>query len=1119
MNRDAHYLQIVQRLDGQLDPATFELAVVDLLREAYPGLASVAGGSDSGFDGAIADGIGEPIPLITTTARDALGNLTRNLRQYVADGGSRRKAAFATSRALTPRRRQNLLKRARELGFTLIGIHDQQDIAARLYGSPRWYRELLGVTGHAPALSKVARGVRPFSDRPIVGRGSTLDWLSRLETDALLVGQPGSGKTFLLQRQVIDGNFGLFAVSSNRDALVEGIREQQPSLVIVDDAHFQQELLTDLQHLRRDLGAEFKILATSWPGEASQIESLLQVGSSARHELQLLTRDEIVQVVHGIGLFGPIDLVAEIVNQAEGRPGLAVMLAHACIVQSVSEVVTGAALRNQVLRPFDRPGHSSIKQLLAGLSLGWDTGLAFDVVADALGVPMVDAQNALVSLAAGGVIFDRGAGLSVRPPALRHVLVRDVFFSGRLSLPTAVFNAIAEHADTRDVAMAVLGARARDGDVPLEVASDYARRAGLFKEFAWTGSDAVRWLLAHSPERVVDYAEAALKVEPPAAMRLLLAEAVGNEKPLHSQPRHPLRLIGDWIKGTPDAEQSLSRRRALHSLIANWASEGVDFGVAARCIPMVYELEFDFATADPGAGMTIHLYRGPFASELYEELSALWPATVDAFANDELKNWHPLIQVMEEWFLGRLNHDSQEVASRVAELGLGMLDILSAAAVDHPGVLQRLRRILYYRGQHDRLPPNKVYEALFPIERYRDLADPLDPGEVRNSTEVLALQWVNEKSPEEIVEALGLVAQEQDRSGLGYPNFLPRFWSSLAEASPEPQAVAAALMSSGSNPHTVLPFLDQAVRHPTDAGIEVLTHSLSSAEYVAPGILVSLTNPLVPSALMRAALSTIGDMPNLAESVVRSRETTEQVLLALLDHESAAVVQHAMEALGHRYLADEMAGTIRSAWEAAFIRSARADDDWLVQRVLERSPHLAEHWLKALLAEPDPRLYRYENALREATGSLSPEARLELLSAVPRAGLHRELVPLLVGDDVDLYRQVLGREDLGHAHLIPLETSEPIEAWVAKAIAAIQSGYSPETVARRLMSGPWEWVGSEADYWERKLEYVLPLVEHEDEVIRRVGRIVHDSFARNRDRAREDEREEAVFGWPLRLRS
>lgn len=175
--------------------------------------------------------------------------------------------------------------------------------------------------------------------------------------------------------------------------------------------------------------------------------------------------------------------------------------------------------------------------------------------------------------------------------------------------------------------------------------------------------------------------------------------------------------------------------------------------------------------------------------------------------------------------------------------------------------------------------------------------------------------------------------------------------------------------------------------------------------------------------------------------------------------------------------------------------------------------------MKALLAEPDPRLYRYEDALQVATGSLSPEARLELLSAVPRAGLHRELVPLLVGDDVGLYRQVLGREDLGHAHLIPLEASAPIDAWIAKAIVALQSGYSPETVSRRLMSGPWEWVGSEADYWERKLEDVLPLVEHEDEAIRRVGRIVHDSFARNRDRALEDEREEAVYGWPIRLRS
>ena len=56
------------------------------------------------MDGAIADGQGPPYPLVTTTSEDVIGNLTTNLGTYSREGGKRRKAVLATSRALTPRR-------------------------------------------------------------------------------------------------------------------------------------------------------------------------------------------------------------------------------------------------------------------------------------------------------------------------------------------------------------------------------------------------------------------------------------------------------------------------------------------------------------------------------------------------------------------------------------------------------------------------------------------------------------------------------------------------------------------------------------------------------------------------------------------------------------------------------------------------------------------------------------------------------------------------------------------------------------------------------------------------------------------------------------------------------
>lgn len=44
-------------------------------------------------------------------------------------------------------------------------------------------------------------------------------------------------------------------------------RKQQSKVVIVDDAHFKTELLTRLKQLRREINAEFDIVATSWTGD------------------------------------------------------------------------------------------------------------------------------------------------------------------------------------------------------------------------------------------------------------------------------------------------------------------------------------------------------------------------------------------------------------------------------------------------------------------------------------------------------------------------------------------------------------------------------------------------------------------------------------------------------------------------------------------------------------------------------------------------------------------------------------------------------------------------------------------------------------------------------------
>jgi hypothetical protein len=440
--------------------------VADLLRDSYPNLVPITGSSDGGWDGAIADSQGEPVALVCTIG-DVNHNLRKNLDSLRRGIEAPRRVVVATARRLTPGQREKLKAVAREKGFTLEQIFDQEAIADRLYHNPAWCKRLLGIAGTPSPLTSVPLSHRRPLEIELIGRDADAEWVRTTPGDLVIAGQPGAGKTYLLRSLIRQGWDAQFLTRADQAAIADALRQQRPAVVIVDDADSDTSpsRLEILAGLRQIHG--FSIVATTWVGGQDQVVEMLG-GPPESHvrKLELLTRKQILEIVKQVGVEASEEVLRELVDQSANRPGLAVTLATLWLQGSWKEVLEGRALSRTLLTRLRKLLNSDAADILAAFSLGGEAGMHLESVGDHLQVSLPEIRQSIADLAMAGVLSEiYGGALAVQPPQLRSALIRAVFFPDQL--PRLPYRWLLERAPYRESAVeALVEAQARGAVIP-----------------------------------------------------------------------------------------------------------------------------------------------------------------------------------------------------------------------------------------------------------------------------------------------------------------------------------------------------------------------------------------------------------------------------------------------------------------------------------------------------------------------------------------------------------------------------------------------------------------------------------------------------------------------------
>lgn len=1119
--------EIRQKLAKVADGVLFEEFVGHTLVGEIPGFTPVKGAGDFGRDGEAPTSKGAA-PLACTIRDDVIGNMTETFNTYRRSGGEAAVGYVATSQHLTNAKKQNLRKRAKELGFVLGPIYDDEYFIIALYKDADWRKKLLGISGSLPALSKVPWSTRTTLDLPLINRHNELERLEKVGRDALISGQPGSGKTYLVDKFAKTHN-ALFVISNDLTRIADEVRKKSPEYLIVDDIHNKEKLLQDINNLRTQQDLEFKVIGITWSSGETNIKGKMGISDGSIVRLQELTRDDIVTVIDACGLKNySNEIKREIVNQSKGKPGLAITLSNLCLQGDWQKVFNGDSLYDLVTTTFNARLGRDVTTLLSFIALGGNAGVDMSELAQISGMGVGDVRAILAELAFGGVISTRENGnVSIEPASLRYPLIRELFFTGAGTLKFEGY--IQHYPSTSDVIESLLitalkGAKLDSSRIAPYLDENVAPVVWAY--FASLGETEGEFVAQNNRQAIVKVPHPVLYRQPKIAVRELLLEAANDHRELHSYPNHPIRVLKDWAENAqPDRGDAVERRRLIVETAGELLSNNYqDEKTIGRALAAGLNPDYEQHQTDPGYGKTLTLTQGYLSPTEFKRMPTIIEMAGNMFQKlTDDAAFTELLGVAGDWVYNRRNVSAaylSQISSVKQEAAQLLLKKLHAATTGHHLVQRHIRQLGNTIGLELRIEVPKEYEILFPFESRTARREGALFQQQMTAVKTLAQEW-SKLPPEQVAKRLAELEAEARATSTNYPNHLNRLLPALCEVLPGDSLVTWAEQLTKQTPSAMLTFdiASKIASLKPEGYRDILKSMLSSKAHKVSAIQAIITQFDTKSEpeLLELAKPHLSQYAQVLDTACLRGEVSTQNEIFVLDNvdEDAAIT--VCGGIAFQYSNEKMPEDLKDKWQGAILNHSTSSYHSVdeIERLLSEHQELVLSWFKKQLnrqMNPDSNQWLHTDTIAaKAAEFLTKAEKKALLAVMDSSDANDSLVDTLVGSDQELYQTLLANNSAKTYHLKPLSIYS--ENWVAMTQAALDTGYSKDDVKKRSFHFNFGWSGSAADMWrERKVQVLAHLKKTSNQDIANVVKECAENIETYIERAEQDERRDAING-------
>lgn len=703
-------------------------------------------------------------------------------------------------------------------------------------------------------------------------------------------------------------------------------------------------------------------------------------------------------------------------------------------------------------------------------------------------------------------------------------MIRDKFFNNPPTLLTIseLQDLLIQTPSLSSAVSTLIDAVSRGAVIPRDFliwAIQRARNEDLWTDYAWLGQEEVHWVMEQSPERTLSVARPALYHAPNQIIPYLLNAATGDLRPLHSNPEHPLRLIKDWVaNGYRRPGEGLERRTLLLAGTQKWLSEGGSPDVGVKSLEIVLSPSFENFTTDPGSGDVVTFTYGYLPLQELQSIQKLWETVFGILELLPIQDWQPLHNALSSWAYP--NRFGVTISAEMAEImrlfARQMLRDIVGLAQNHDGVLHQLKEVSKTIDPETDIPVRPEFAILYP---YRDFHEDWKTRQQEQLTAVreLAVTW-SKADPKETVKQISLIELEAQAADITWPRLTPELCSELASRATSPCSWLRLMIDASLAGDLITPFLKRAADLNERGWVDFTVECLDNPTLRFVAMWVGLTSSNSPQHLIELVL---GNLEGAAQSIgllVGRGEIPEPIVKQLLRHADPRIARATAWGEWEAKPEYNVRPSLYEDWRRAVINGRTNDwqsGEYSLSQIFQSDPSIAFEWLVACLTCKDLDFMRHEETFKSAIDALDADARLQLLHQMPLTYYATDLVVRLVSDDLRLYQELLGSEQLKVFHLVPLIGGPASGLWVDKAKMALDAGYSFEEVAQSVHGigiQHFSWSGNESDMWAGWVEKFDQLSANDDVDIKRIAEIGKANAEAARDRALNQEKQWAIYG-------